>query len=67
MECTAGSVVGQQPFGGSRASGTNDKAVSLNLISKWTSPQVRERKIRRERERKKEREREREKERERER
>jgi len=32
-----GAVVGQQPFGGSRASGTNDKAGSyLNLIS-WTS------------------------------
>jgi 1-pyrroline-5-carboxylate dehydrogenase len=30
-------VVGQQPFGGSRASGTNDKAGSyLNLI-RWTS------------------------------
>jgi len=37
---STGSVVGQQPFGGSRASGTNDKAVSLNLISKWTSPQA---------------------------
>jgi 1-pyrroline-5-carboxylate dehydrogenase len=33
-----GAVVGQQPFGGSRASGTNDKAGSyLNLI-RWTSP-----------------------------
>ncbi len=32
-----GAVVGQQPFGGSRASGTNDKAGSyLNLI-RWTS------------------------------
>jgi len=37
---STGSVVGQQPFGGSRASGTNDKAVSLNLIGKWTSPQA---------------------------
>ena len=33
----SGAVVGQQPFGGSRASGTNDKAGSyLNLI-RWTS------------------------------
>ena len=32
-----GAVVGQQPFGGSRASGTNDKAGSpLNLL-RWTS------------------------------
>jgi len=32
-----GAVVGQQPFGGSRASGTNDKAGSyLNLI-RWVS------------------------------
>jgi 1-pyrroline-5-carboxylate dehydrogenase len=35
-----GAVVGQQPFGGARASGTNDKAVSfLNLI-RWTSPRT---------------------------
>lgn len=35
-----GAVVGQQPFGGARASGTNDKAGSyLNLI-RWTSPQT---------------------------
>ena len=35
-----GAVVGQQPFGGARASGTNDKAGSyLNLI-RWTSPQA---------------------------
>ncbi len=33
-----GAVVGQQPFGGGRASGTNDKAGSpLNLL-RWTSP-----------------------------
>ncbi len=33
-----GAVVGKQPFGGSRASGTNDKAGSrLNLL-RWTSP-----------------------------
>jgi 1-pyrroline-5-carboxylate dehydrogenase len=35
-----GAVVGQQPFGGARASGTNDKAGSfLNLI-RWVSPRV---------------------------
>ena len=35
-----GAVVGQQPFGGSRASGTNDKAGSyLNLV-RWTSPRT---------------------------
>ena len=35
-----GAVVGQQPFGGSRASGTNDKAGSwLNLI-RWLSPRT---------------------------
>lgn len=35
-----GAVVSQQPFGGSRASGTNDKAGSyLNLI-RWTSPRA---------------------------
>lgn len=35
-----GAVVGQQPFGGGRASGTNDKAGSpLNLL-RWTSPRT---------------------------
>lgn len=34
---STGSVVGQQPFGGSRASGTNDKAGSPNLISRFVS------------------------------
>jgi len=35
-----GAVVGQQPFGGSRASGTNDKAGSyLNLV-RWLSPRT---------------------------
>ena len=35
-----GAVVGQQPFGGARASGTNDKAGSkLNLL-RWISPQT---------------------------
>ena len=32
-----GSVVGQQPFGGARGSGTNDKAGSLLNIVRWTS------------------------------
>lgn len=33
-----GAVVNQQPFGGSRASGTNDKAGSLMNLIRWTSP-----------------------------
>ena len=33
-----GAVVGQQPFGGGRASGTNDKAGSAFNISRWLSP-----------------------------
>jgi 1-pyrroline-5-carboxylate dehydrogenase len=33
-----GAVVGQQPFGGSRASGTNDKAGSAASLLRWTSP-----------------------------
>ena len=32
-----GAVVGQQPFGGSRASGTNDKAGSLLNLLRWVS------------------------------
>jgi 1-pyrroline-5-carboxylate dehydrogenase len=32
-----GAVVGQQPFGGSRASGTNDKAGSVLNLLRWTS------------------------------
>ncbi|NKB88862.1 MAG: L-glutamate gamma-semialdehyde dehydrogenase [Acidobacteria bacterium] len=32
-----GAVVGQQPFGGSRASGTNDKAGSPQNLLRWTS------------------------------
>jgi 1-pyrroline-5-carboxylate dehydrogenase len=35
-----GAVVGQQPFGGSRASGTNDKAGSMWNLIRWTSPRV---------------------------
>jgi len=33
-------VVGQQPFGGSRASGTNDKAGSALNLLRWTSPRT---------------------------
>ena len=33
-----GAVVGQQPFGGGRASGTNDKAGSAQNLMRWTSP-----------------------------
>jgi 1-pyrroline-5-carboxylate dehydrogenase len=33
-----GAVVGQQPFGGARASGTNDKAGSPQNLMRWTSP-----------------------------
>jgi 1-pyrroline-5-carboxylate dehydrogenase len=32
-----GSIVGQQPFGGARASGTNDKAGSVHNLLRWTS------------------------------
>jgi 1-pyrroline-5-carboxylate dehydrogenase len=35
-KCT-GAVVGQQPFGGARASGTNDKAGSQNLMTRFVS------------------------------
>jgi len=33
-----GAVVGQQPFGGARASGTNDKAGSIWNLLRWVSP-----------------------------
>ncbi|MDH5493562.1 MAG: aldehyde dehydrogenase family protein, partial [Myxococcales bacterium] len=33
-----GAVVGQQPFGGARASGTNDKAGSMWNLLRWISP-----------------------------
>jgi 1-pyrroline-5-carboxylate dehydrogenase len=33
-----GAVVGQQPFGGGRASGTNDKAGSILNLLRWVSP-----------------------------
>ncbi len=35
-----GAVVGQQPFGGGRASGTNDKAGSYLNLLRWTNPQT---------------------------
>jgi 1-pyrroline-5-carboxylate dehydrogenase len=35
-----GAVVGQQPFGGGRASGTNDKAGSILNLLRWTSPRT---------------------------
>ncbi|MEE1927310.1 L-glutamate gamma-semialdehyde dehydrogenase [Streptomyces sp. TRM 70351] len=35
-----GSIVGQQPFGGGRASGTNDKAGSKFNLIRWTSPRA---------------------------
>ena len=35
-----GAVVGQQPFGGARASGTNDKAGSSYNLIRWTSPRL---------------------------
>ncbi|MGH3417019.1 MAG: L-glutamate gamma-semialdehyde dehydrogenase, partial [Actinocrinis sp.] len=35
-----GAVVGQQPFGGGRASGTNDKAGSAQNLLRWTSTRV---------------------------
>lgn len=38
-KCT-GAVVGQQPFGGGRASGTNDKAGSMLNLLRWVSPRT---------------------------
>ena len=38
-KCT-GAVVGQQPFGGSRGSGTNDKAGSMINLLRWVSPRT---------------------------
>ncbi|XP_053209405.1 delta-1-pyrroline-5-carboxylate dehydrogenase, mitochondrial-like [Panonychus citri] len=37
---STGAVVGQQPFGGSRLSGTNDKAGGPHYLLRWTSPQT---------------------------
>ncbi|MEK9530959.1 MAG: aldehyde dehydrogenase family protein, partial [Flavobacteriaceae bacterium] len=36
----SGAVVGQQPFGGARASGTNDKAGSALNLLRWVSPRL---------------------------
>ncbi|MBO5572709.1 MAG: 1-pyrroline-5-carboxylate dehydrogenase, partial [Clostridium sp.] len=36
-EKPTGAVVGQQPFGGGRASGTNDKAGSATNMMRWVS------------------------------
>jgi 1-pyrroline-5-carboxylate dehydrogenase len=36
----SGAMVGQQPFGGSRASGTNDKAGSYLNLLRWVSPRT---------------------------
>jgi 1-pyrroline-5-carboxylate dehydrogenase len=36
----SGAVVGQQPFGGARASGTNDKAGSILNLLRWVSPRT---------------------------
>lgn len=38
-KCT-GAIVGQQPFGGARASGTNDKAGSGHNLMRWVSPRT---------------------------
>jgi 1-pyrroline-5-carboxylate dehydrogenase len=35
-----GAVVGQQPFGGARASGTNDKAGAAQNLQRWSSTRV---------------------------
>ncbi|MCS7005903.1 MAG: L-glutamate gamma-semialdehyde dehydrogenase [Cytophagales bacterium] len=35
-----GAIVGQQPFGGARASGTNDKAGALQNLLRWVSPRA---------------------------
>jgi len=35
-----GAVVGQQPFGGARGSGTNDKAGSMINLMRWVSPRT---------------------------
>ncbi|MBI5581013.1 MAG: L-glutamate gamma-semialdehyde dehydrogenase [Deltaproteobacteria bacterium] len=35
-----GAMIGQQPFGGSRASGTNDKAGTLLNLMRWVSPRT---------------------------
>lgn len=37
---STGAVVGQQPFGGARSSGTNDKAGSMWNLTRWVSPRT---------------------------
>jgi len=37
---TTAALIGQQSFGGSRASGTNDKAGSSNVLLRFTSPRL---------------------------
>ncbi len=37
---STGSIVGQQPFGGAKKSGTNDKAGGPHYMLKWASPQA---------------------------
>jgi len=37
---STGAVVGQQPFGGARMSGTNDKAGALLNLIRWVSPRT---------------------------
>lgn len=37
---STGAVVGQQPFGGARGSGTNDKAGAMQNLLRWTSPRA---------------------------
>ena len=38
--CKGSAVVGQQPFGGARASGTNDKAGSVLNLYRWLYPRT---------------------------
>lgn len=41
IDCkTTAALIGQQSFGGSRASGTNDKAGSSNPVLRFTSPRL---------------------------
>jgi 1-pyrroline-5-carboxylate dehydrogenase len=41
LDCkTTAALIGQQSFGGSRASGTNDKAGSSNSMFRFTSPRL---------------------------
>jgi 1-pyrroline-5-carboxylate dehydrogenase len=37
---TTGAVIGQQSFGGSRSSGTNDKAGSVNMVMRFSAPRT---------------------------